>query len=90
MLNYKHLNHNKLFSVYDDNIFPFFVNNVFSIENFKIISNFGLLQRMSRMTKHVSKAGKVDPGERATLPVKISLYTRPNFNLLAKVTLAQG
>ena len=27
---------------------------------------------MSRMTKHVSKAGKVDPGDRVTLPVKIA------------------
>ena len=43
--------------------------NVFSIENFKIISNFGPLQRMSRMTKHVSKAGKVDPGDSVTIPV---------------------
>ena len=24
------------------------------------------------MTKHVSKAGKVDPGDRVTLPVKIA------------------
>ena len=62
----------KLFSVYD-NIFPFFREfNVFSIENFKIISNLGPLQRMSRMTKHVSKAGKVDPGDRLTLPVKFA------------------
>ena len=62
----------KLFSVYDD-IFPFFREfNVFSIENFKIISNLGLLQRMSRMTKHVSKAGKVDPDDRLTLPVKFA------------------
>ena len=42
-------------------------NNVFSMENLKIISNFGLLQRMSRMTKHVSKTGKVDSGDRVTL-----------------------
>ena len=34
------------------------------------ISNVGTLQRMSRMTKHVSKAGKVDPDDRVTLPVK--------------------
>ena len=62
-LNYKHVKNKKLFSVYD-NIFPFFREfNVFSIENFKIISNLGPLQRMSRMTKHVSKAGKVDPGD---------------------------
>ena len=47
---------------------PFFV----SIENFKIISNFGPLQRLSRMTRHVSKAGKVDPGDRVTLPVKFA------------------
>ena len=54
-------------------IFPFFREfNVFSIENFKIISNFEPLQRMSRMTKHVSKAGKVDPGDRVTRPVKFA------------------
>ena len=46
--------------------------NVFSIENFKIISNFGPLQRMSRTTKHVSKAGKVDPGDSVTIPVKFA------------------
>ena len=56
--------------------------NEFSIENFTIISNFGSLQRMSRMTIHVSKAGKVDQGDRVTLPLK--------FNPLARVTLAQG
>ena len=27
---------------------------------------------MSRMTKHVSKAGKVDQGDRVTLPVKFA------------------
>ena len=27
---------------------------------------------MWRMTKHVSKAGKVDPGDRLTLPVKFA------------------
>ena len=42
------------------------------MENFKISSNFRPLQRMSRMTKHVSKAGKVDPGDMVTLPVKIT------------------
>ena len=59
-----------LFSVYDDNTFSFIHEfNVFSIENFKIISNLGPLQRMSRMMKHISKAGKVDPGDRVTLTV---------------------
>ena len=62
-----------LFSVYDDNIFSFIHEfNVFSIENFKIISNLGPLQRMSCMMKHVSKAGKVDPGDRVTQPVKFA------------------
>ena len=42
------------------------------MENFKISSNFRPLQRMSRMTKHVRKAGKVDPGDMVTLPVKIT------------------
>ena len=32
------------------------------------------LQRMSRTTKHVSKAGKVDPGDRVTLSVKFALH----------------
>ena len=66
--NYKHLKNKMLFSVYDDNIF-FFIHefNVFSIENFKIISNLGPLQRMSHMMKHDSKAGKVYPGDRVTL-----------------------
>ena len=45
---------------------------MFSIENFKIISNLGPLQRMSRMTKHVNKGGKVDLGDRLTLPVKFA------------------
>ena len=27
---------------------------------------------MSRMTKHVSKAGKVDPGDWVTLPMKFA------------------
>ena len=50
-LDYTHLKNKKLFSVYDDTIFPFFREfNVFSIENLKIILNFGLLQRMSRKT----------------------------------------
>ena len=61
--NYKHLKNKKSFSVYDDNMSPFFREfHVFSIEHFKIISNFGPLQRMSRMTKYVTKAGKVDLG----------------------------
>ena len=61
--------------------------NVLSIENFKIISNLGPLQRMSRMTTHVSKAGKVDPSDTC----EICLKTRHNLNPLARVsTLAQG
>ena len=70
---FKHLKNEELFSVYDDNIFPFFREfNVFSRENFKIISNFGPLQKMPRTTKHVSKAGKVDPVDRVTLPLKFA------------------
>ena len=45
---------------------------MFSIENSKILSNFGPLQIMLRMTKHVGEAGKVDPGDRVTLPVKFA------------------
>ena len=71
----------RLCPVYDDNSFPVFREfNVFFIENFKVISNFGLLQRMSRMTKHVSNVGKVDPRDRVTLPVKFA----------CKLELAQG
>ena len=59
-----------LFSVYDDNTFSFIHEfNVFSIENLKIISNLGPLQRMLHMMKHISKAGKVDPCDRVTLTV---------------------
>ena len=68
-------------------IFPFFSEfHVFSIENFKIISNFGPLQRMSCITKHVSKAAKVETDDRLTLPLKIACKPDP----LARVTLAQG
>ena len=59
--------------VTDDVIFLFFRKfNVFSIVNSKFYLNSWTLQRMSRMTKHVSKAGKVDPGDRVTLPVKFA------------------
>ena len=61
-----------MISVYDDNILPFFREfNVFSIENFKFYFKSWTLQRMSHMTKHVSKAGKVDPSNRVTLPLKL-------------------
>ena len=50
-----------------------------SIENFKIISNFGPLQRMSRMTEHVGKAGKVDSGDRVTLGAIHSTKISGNF-----------
>ena len=50
-----------MFSVYGDNIFPFCRElNVFSVENFKFYVKGWTLQTMSRMTKHDSKAGKVD------------------------------
>ena len=69
LANYKRVN-NKVFSGYDDNNFPFSCEfNVFFIENVKIISNVRPLQRMSNMTKHASKAGKVYPGDRVTLPI---------------------
>ena len=62
-----------VFSVHDDNIFPFFREfNVFSIEKFKFYFKSWTLQRMSRMTVQVSKAGKVDPGDMVTLPVKFA------------------
>ena len=43
--------------------------------------NLGPLQRMSRMTKHVSKAkaGKVDLGDGVTLPVKFAC--KPDLTL---------
>ena len=70
-----------VFSVYDDNIFLFFffgVFNVFSIENFKFYFKFNkmwpwTLQRKSCMTKDVSKAGKVDPGDRGNRTCEICL-----------------
>ena len=45
---------------------------MFSIGDFKSYFKSWTLQRMSRMTKHVSKAGKVDPGDRVTLLVKFA------------------
>ena len=46
---------------------------------------------MTRVTKHVTKAGKVDLVDRVTLPVKLACKTyRANFNPIARVTLAQG
>ena len=55
---------------------------MFSIENFKIISNFGPLQKMSRMTKHVSKTGKVAPGDTVKLPVKFTCKQELTLNRL--------
>ena len=34
---------------------------------------------MSRMTKHVNKAGKIDQGDRITLPVKFA--SKPGLTL---------
>ena len=43
------------------------------------------------MTKHVSKAGKVGPGDRVTLPVKFACKPElTSVNPLVRVTLAQG
>ena len=67
-----------MISVYDDNILPFFREfKVFSIENFKFYFKSWTLQRMSHMTKHVSKAGKVDPSNRVTLP--LTLLINPGY-----------
>ena len=46
--------------------------SVLSIEKFKFYFKSLTLQGMSRMTKHVSKAGKVGPGDMVTLPVKFA------------------
>ena len=64
-----------VFSVYDDNIFPFFGGfSVFSIGNLKFYFKSWTLHvyTMSRLTKHISKAGKFNPGDRVTLPVKFA------------------
>ena len=45
---------------------------MFSVENFKFYFKSWTLQRITRMTKNVSKAVKVDPGDRVTPPVKIA------------------
>ena len=34
---------------------------------------------MSRMTKHINKAGKVDPGDGVTLPVKFACKPELTF-----------
>ena len=47
---------------------------MFSIGNFKFYFKSWTLhvQRMSRLAKHISKPGKVNPGDRVTLPVKFA------------------
>ena len=52
---------------------------MFSLENFKFYFKSWTLQRMLRMTKHVSKSGKVDAGERVTLSVKF--VSKPELTL---------
>ena len=44
---------------------------------------------MSRITKHVSKSGKVDQCDRVTLPVKIACKPELTLTRLLRVTLAQ-
>ena len=39
---------------------------------------------MSRMTKHVSKAGKVDPDDGVTLPVKFACKPERNLTRLLR------
>ena len=59
--------------MHDDNIFLFFREfNVFPIENFTFYFKSWTMQRMPCMTKHDSKVGKVDAGDRVTLPVKFA------------------
>ena len=45
---------------------------MFSTGDFKSYFKSWTLQIMSRMTKHVGKAGKVDPGDTVTLLVKFA------------------
>ena len=52
---------------------------MFSLENFKFYFKSWTLQRMLRMTKHVSKSDKVDPDERVTLSVKF--VSKPELTL---------
>ena len=52
-------------------------NKIISSEKKK---NFEPLQRMSRMTKDVSKTRKVDSGDRVTLPVKFAC--KPELTLI--------
>ena len=42
------------------------------MEKFEFYFKSSTLQRISHMAKHVWKAGKVDPGDRVTLPVKFA------------------
>ena len=62
---------------------------MFFIENFKFSFKPWTLQRMSHMTKHISKAGKVEPGDRVALPVKFACKQEVTLTL-ARFTLAQG
>ena len=52
---------------------PFQLRGIFAMRY------FGPLQRMSRITKHVSKARKVDSGVRVTLSVKFACSPEPTL-----------
>ena len=71
-LNYKNLNNIKYF-VHTMIIFSLVFLNLTSF-SYRTSSLFQILEvtKMSRMTKYVSKAGKVHPGDRVTLLVKFA------------------
>ena len=53
--------------------------NLFSIENFKFYFKSWTLQRMWGMMKHVSEAGKVNPGDRETLQYLWNLLVNQSY-----------
>ena len=85
-LKYRHLKSKKLFSVFDDNIFPCFVNLTCFPWRTSRLFQILPLQRISRLTKHVSKAkaGKVDLGDKVTVPVKCA--RKPQLTLTRLLT----
>ena len=56
--------------------------NLFSLVNFKFYFKCSTLQRMSSMIKHISYVGKVDPGDRVNLSMKLACKPKVSLSHL--------
>ena len=70
LIYYKYLKNKKLFSVYDDNIFPFF--RVFHRELPDYFKFWTVTKNVTHDETHQQSSCKVDLGDGVTLPVKFA------------------